>query len=429
MANLNNRNRNDDFSHDREVLDPPAFTEPILDSCVRINSDVRGRNGTVRMQSYRVLVKNGGSAPFNSAGRLTVNDEPDSDGYVSSSSSESETEDIIPENEIAYLICDEIRKAIYGKVYRGIVLRRSTPTNTTDDWQMTNQDCAIKAMPWDEIRRGRARNQAENPEDEISAMQHLKQHLDNTRGRPIPAHDAMRETNIIMPLDFLFDEQNLYTITPFCTGGELFEVLQERRRVTEPEGRYLLRSILNGLESLQRAGLCHRDISLENIMVDNEQTIVIDLGMCLRIPFLDNEESDADMPRNVNYRDRSAHRCLIRERNRAGKHLYMAPEVYSQSPFDGHVVDMWSAGVCLFMMLTGQHAWEKPTPRDKLFQHISSNGELADILIKHWHIPLSEGAIDLLQRMLFKNPQDRLSLQQVRDHPWMDGPTSNPVNI
>jgi len=420
MANLNNMNRNDDFSHEREVLDPPAFTEPILDSCVRINSNVRCRDGTVRMQYYRVLVKNGGSAPFKSAGRLTVNDEADSDGYVSSSSSESETEDIIPENEIAYLIWDEIRNAIYGKVYHGIVLRRSTPT---DVWEMTNQDCAIKAMTWDEIRRGIARNQAENPEDEISAMQHLKRHLGDTGGRPVPAHDAMRETNIIMPLDFLYDEQNLYTITPYCTGGELFEVLRERRRFTEPEGRYLLRSILNGLESLQRAGLCHRDISLENIMVDNEQTIVIDMGMCLRIPFLDNEEGDADMTGNVDYRDRRAQRCLISRRPRAGKRFYMSPEVFSEKPFDGHAIDMWAVGVCLFMMLTGDRPWDRASPGDNEFRNMSA-GRLANYL----HIDLSEDAVNLLQGMLFANPHDRLSLQQVRAHPWMDGPIINPMN-
>jgi len=75
------------------------------------------------------------------------------------------------------LICDEIHHAIYGKVYHGIVLQRF---RTTDVWQMIFEECAIKAMRWDGIRRGSARNQAENPEDEISAMQHLKRNLDVT---------------------------------------------------------------------------------------------------------------------------------------------------------------------------------------------------------------------------------------------------------
>jgi len=428
MATLN-MNRNDDYPEGREPLEPPAFSEPILDCCVRINSNVQDRNGTTRFYSNAVLVKTGGSAPFSRAGRFTDNDEVDSDDYSSSSSSSSsssddETEDIIHENECAYLICDEIHHAIYGKVYHGIVLQRSRPT---DVWLQTIEECAIKAMRWDAIRDGLARNQAENPKDEISAMQHLKQHLNDTRGRQISVHDAMRETNVIMPLDFLFDDRNLYTITPFCTGGELFGVLEDRRRFTEPECRYLLRNIFVGLESLQTVGLCHRDISLENILVDSEQTFVIDMGMCLRIPFLDNEEGDVDMTGSVDYRDRRAQRCLISRRPKAGKLFYMSPEVYGQRPFDGHAIDIWAVGVCLFMMLTGQVPWTKASPNDDLFRNMSA-GYLADILINHWRIDLSADAMDLLQRMLFANPHQRLSLQQARAHPWMDGPITNPMN-
>jgi len=88
---------------------------------------------------------------------------------------------------------------------------------------------------------------------------------------------------------------------------------------------------------------------------------------------------------------------------------------------------MWSVGVCLFMMLTGQRAWDRPSPLNQGFRHMSA-GHLADILTNHWNIPLSPDAMDLLQRMLFENPHDRLSLQQVRAHPWMQEPMTNPMN-
>jgi len=423
-------NENNDYPQHPELLEPPAFPEPILDSCVCITTDVRDRNGTISLRRNAVLVKTRYSAPFSRAGRFIVNDEVDLDDSSSNSSSDSnadETEDDerLQEDQCAYLICDEIHDAIYGKVYHGIILRRSS---STEVWQMTIDECAIKAMTWDSIRIGRNQQKSEDPEGEIAAMQHIKRHFDGTRGQEISVHDAMRETNVIMPLDFLFDDRNLYTITPYCTGGEMFDVLMERERFSESESRYLLRNILNGLDWLQRVGLCHRDISLENILVDNERTFVIDMGMCLRVPFLDNEEGDADMLGNVDYRDRRAQRCLIRRKPRCGKFSYMSPEVYSQRTFDGYAIDMWAVGVCLFMMLTGQSPWQKASPNDILFRNMSS-GYVADILTNHWHFALSADAMDLLQRMLFGNPRHRLSLQQVRAHPWMDGPMINPMNI
>merc|ERR550539_895084 len=130
-------------------------------------------------------------------------------------------------------------------------------------------------------------------------------------------------------------------------------------------------------------------------------TVIIDMGMCLRIPV----------------RDDSMERCLIRRRSRCGKMYYMAPEVYAQQPFDGRAVDMWAVGVCLFMMLTGQSPWEHPSPLDARFRHFT-NGHLIRILTG-WNMNLSPDAIDLLQQMLFRDPRDRLSLQQVRNHPWM----------
>jgi len=104
----------------------------------------------------------------------------------------------------------------------------------------------------------------------------------------------------------------------------------------------------------------------------------------------------------------------------------MSPEVYNENPFDGYAADMWSVGVCLYTMLTGSSPWEKPVKQDACFKHIS-NGNLTK-LIRHWEIPLSKNAVDLLQQMLRLNPRDRLNLKQVRDHPWMDGRENNPMD-
>ena len=169
------------------------------------------------------------------------------------------------------------------------------------------------------IRDGRQRGYKENPQDEIAAMQHLSRfRSSHLNSQPVLASTAIRDTKTVEALDFCYDDQNLYTITEFYSGGDLWELLHqrqrftevERQRFTEAESRQFLRSILDGVEWLQRAGLTHKDISLENIMVNGGSTVIIDLGMCLRVPFLGDQLVGTDMP---------PQRCLVNGRSPCGK--------------------------------------------------------------------------------------------------------------
>ncbi|KAL7546407.1 hypothetical protein ACHAWF_009742 [Thalassiosira exigua] len=213
----------------------------------------------------------------------------------------------------------------------------------------------------------------------------------------------MMESHIMMPMDLLSDDRNLYSIMPYCTGGELFDVLEKKNRFSEPEARYWMRQILKGLSCLKRAGVTHRDLSLENLLVHEGNVLIIDMGMCLRIPIADS---------------RTNQRYLILPQGVCGKWHYMSPEVCkNQLPFDGPAVDLWATGVILFLMLTGFPPWERPVLADERFKYMS-NGYLVQMLTE-WKVGLSADAMDLLQRMFWLDPTDRLSLDQVCAHPWM----------
>jgi serine/threonine protein kinase len=96
----------------------------------------------------------------------------------------------------------------------------------------------------------------------------------------------------------------------------------------------------------------------------------------------------------------------------------MSPEICNNTePFDGHAVDLWAVGVILFLMLTGYPPWEKPVLTDERFRFMS-NGYLVHMLTE-WKTGLTPDAMDLLQRMFWIDPTDRLSLDQVCAHPWM----------
>ena len=197
-------------------------------------------------------------------------------------------------------------------------------------------------------------------------------------------------------------------------------------------------------------------MSLENLLVHKDGALVIDMGMCLMVPVDDTpigltnsfnqmsvngsfngtnaEASQINTTKSfttdslhVSRRGRPRH--LILPQGTCGKWIYMSPEIYQNSdPFDGFAVDMWAAGVILFLMLTGFPPWERACPTDERFHYMTA-GYLVQMLTE-WEIGLSGDAMDLLQRMLFLDPKDRLSLDQVRAHPWMvNGHRAHPLGL
>lgn len=101
-----------------------------------------------------------------------------------------------------------------------------------------------------------------------------------------------------------------------------------------------------------------------------------------------------------------------------GKHQYMSPEIYQNTDsFDGFAIDLWSAGVILYIMLTGFPPYDQANITDQRFEVIVSGGLVKQLGI--WDIRLSEDAGDLLQKMLQYYPRDRLTLAQIMDHQWV----------
>ena len=140
-------------------------------------------------------------------------------------------------------------------------------------------------------------------------------------------------------------------------------------------------------------------------MIHNDRAVIIDLGMSLPMPFDPH----------------TGQRRLIAPQGAAGKLKYMAPEVYASQTntegFDGCAIDMWAVGVIMFIMLTGEMPWQFPDATDIKFSKFTDGW--IEPYLKGQGYPLSANAYCLLQRMLWLNPRDRLSMAQIRAHPWM----------
>lgn len=289
----------------------------------------------------------------------------------------------------AYWMKKTLRRAIYGGVCHGFVLRPKICDydNIDDDriqFVMTGEQCAIKCMDWQKVLENDLKHlRSEDPLKEVAAMQYLQNNGDGCE-------------HVMTPMEVICDGRTLFLMMPYMNGGEMFDRLkQSGDRFQEGEARYFMRQIISGVQSLHRAGVCHRDISLENILLDGGFCKIIDLGMCLK----------AAKGRNM------------KPQGVCGKGFYMSPEVYSNATgLDGFASDMWSIGVVLFMMLIGSAPFERPDYSDDCFSWIV--GGKLDKLLKTWETPLSREGVDLINRLLCVNPQDRLTAEEMLSHPW-----------
>ena len=246
-------------------------------------------------------------------------------------------------------------------------------------------------MSWDKIRELSERRHAEDPIKELSAMQFIG---DNMFGPRAHVSEA---------LETLSDNRYLYCVMPFYKNGELFDHVKVGR-FTEPRARFWFKQIISALHLLQSKGVSHRDMSLENLMVDDDYAVVIDLGMCLLCPY--NKEGG---------------RLLMIPQGQAGKFNYMSPEVYhNRENFDGFAIDIWACGIILFCMCCGVPPFDFPIDSDKRYRAVRDGRLLA--MVRSWRIPMSDEVGDLIQRMLMADPRQRISLAEVLQHPWTVNP-------
>lgn len=248
--------------------------------------------------------------------------------------------------------------------------------------------------------------------------------------------------NVLGCHDVLFDGRNLNVVMRYCDSGDMFQLLQETQLantdmnqppgMSEPQARYWFRQIVSGMQYLHRqVGICHRDLSPENIMIDGNGCLIIDLGMCLRVPYINLSTLGVSSLRSSGGGGGSSsgqqqQRCLFQPQGACGKLPYMSPEIYrNRDPFDGEAADIFTAGTILFCMLTGNRSYQRPHESDAQFYWMTHG---LDSLLNDWSVQLTREGMHLLQNMLQMKPHLRLTLDEIANHPWFSFPDEPPAD-
>ena len=201
--------------------------------------------------------------------------------------------------------------------------------------------------------------------------------------------------NVVKLYDSFETTSHLCFVMELCAGGDLLSYVRRRKKLDEALAKYLFKQAAKSLAYCHKNLVLHRDIKLENLLIDEEGSIKLcDFGVSRQLK--EPEE-------------------LLSEQ--CGTPAYMAPEVHrAVGRIKGQPADVWSLGVCLYAMLVGMVPF-----RGKSIE------ELQQLIMKgEWEFPasadgLSKHAKSLVQGMLTKDPDSRMDITQVVKHPWLRG--------
>ena len=306
-----------------------------------------------------------------------------------------------------YTITRELKNSIFGKVYHALKLELVTADTTTIN------GLPIPAPPFNWQGGGAYRLREIVPHVQMAVKVYFKQRLremtSKTYENPLAEFGAMqylglRNKYVMGQWGAYQDGDSVYSLMEFADGGELYDRVADMGHLEESEGRRFFLQILLGLEYCHSMGVAHRDMSLENVIHDRTSNTVkiIDFGMCIKVPR--DEATGTHM--------------YVPPQGRCGKKNYISPEVLQNNQnFNPMKSDIWALGVILFTMLTGFPPVDTATTADPRYRMISA-GHLRTLL-DSWNVNhLSNSAIDLMENILRPNPGDRLTLAEIRLHPW-----------
>ncbi|MFS7914998.1 putative protein kinase CAMK-CDPK family [Helianthus anomalus] len=212
---------------------------------------------------------------------------------------------------------------------------------------------------------------------EVEIMKHLPKH-----------------PNIVTLRDTYEDDNAVHIVMELCEGGELFDRIVARGHYTERAAASIMRTIVEIVQMCHSHGVMHRDLKPENFLFGNKKETAplkaIDFGLSV---FFQPGQIFSEI---------------------VGSPYYMAPEVLKRNY--GSEVDVWSAGVILYILICGVPPFWAETEQGVAQAIIRS---VINFKRDPWP-KVSDNVKDLVKKMLEPDPKSRLTAQQVLEHPWLN---------
>ncbi|GJX91543.1 CBL-interacting serine/threonine-protein kinase 24-like protein [Tanacetum coccineum] len=202
--------------------------------------------------------------------------------------------------------------------------------------------------------------------------------------REISITKIMRHPNIVRLYEVLSSHAKIYIILEFINGGELFDKIVNKGKLSERSARRYFQQLIDAIAYCHGKGVYHRDLKPENLLLDSEGKLkVSDFGLSA-LP-----QEGVELLYTT-----------------CGTPNYIAPEVLSKNGYDGAAVDIWSCGVVLYVLLAGYLPFEESNLAN-LYKKVNA----ADFSYPFW---FPDNAKSLIDRILDPNPETA----SIKEHPW-----------
>ena len=197
-----------------------------------------------------------------------------------------------------------------------------------------------------------------------------------------------KSKNIVKIFETYETKKHICIVMEYICAGDLLTYIKKRSKLTEPVAKFIFKQIILGIKHIHDNSIIHRDIKLDNILLDLDNNIKI---------------CDFGVSRKINKDDVMFEQC--------GTPAYIAPEILINKGYQGFGVDIWSAGVVLYAMLSGTVPFKGNNLKE--LHNLIISGDYKEIK------GISIEAEDLLKNILEVDPNKRFKIEEILNHPWL----------